>query len=436
MPSGVQGGRSVKRRVVRFLGFGLYLFLATLIGLEIVFRLFPGVIPLQILKAFDDDLRREIAERRDMFTYEKLSFVPRDDGGPPLYVFLPNSQVPKGLFDNIGYAKTVMLDSRGYCNPAPIAEPPVDVVTLAGSHAWCHAVDSNETWTARLSQLAGVSTYNLATPGTGPYEYLQLLKQVGLALQPKVVFFNILEENDMRDMVRYWNYRRTHHIDEEFLGDQQAVLESRTSGGFLARSSYLYGFLRATIAARREDEARNDALPPWPGLPDQKSVNYRFVLKFGDVVVPFNQDNSNKGQPLHATALLRGLIDLDGYRPALEELVRLGRRDGFLPVVVYTPSAGAVYSEFIEYEDPALAPIMVESSNKQRQYLAVTTQELGLTFIDLTPALRAAAKVLKGDEVLYFVDSVHPSAAGHRVIADTIAARLPEIMARQGSRSP
>ena len=52
---------------------------------------------------------------------------------------------------------------------------------------------------------------------------------------------------------------------------------------------------------------------------------------------------------------------------------------------------------------------------------AALTAELGLTFVDLTPALRAAAAELKDRDLLYIPENLHLLAAGHRVIAQALA---------------
>lgn len=199
--------RTTAGSLLRFLGFLIYLLIATAIGLEAALRLFPSAIPLTLLIAFDDDLRLEIAERRGLQTSKALRRLPRDDGGPPLHIYLPHSQVSHAAFDGHGAVQATTLDSQGFCNPEPTPRSPLDVLTVGGSIAWCHRFKPQDTWTAQLSRLTGASAQNLSVPGIGPYEYLQVLKHFGVKLSPRIVLFNISEENDMRDVLDYQNYR-------------------------------------------------------------------------------------------------------------------------------------------------------------------------------------------------------------------------------------
>lgn len=422
MSAVVQRKPSKALRILRAVGFAFYVVIAVAIGLEVALRLFPSAIPLTLLRAFDDSLRVEIAERVGLQTRQTLRELPRDDGGPPLYIYLPYSEVSPP-----GKSVKVVMDGRGFCNPEPLEGPPFDVITVGGSIAACQTLQPAETWTALLGKTSGRRSYNLSVPGTGPYEYLQVLKQIGLSFSPKFVLFNVSEENDMRDVIKYQNMN-TGAVDTLLEGDQQTVLHTHSAGGVLARNSYLFGVVRAALIARQEDRAKQFKEPAFPGLPDQETINYRFVARWDDRVLAFNQDNSSKGQPLFAMALQRGLIDLEGFKPVFEELRRLSALNRFTPIVVYTPTTGSAYAKYVEYEDGALATVMQESSRLQREYLAAAARDAGLMFVDLTPGFQAAVDALKGDEVLYNIDDLHPTSAGHRVTAEILAERLRDVL--------
>jgi hypothetical protein len=271
--------------------------------------------------------------------------------------------------------------------------------------------------------------------GIGPYEYIQILKQIGLALHPRMVILNISEENDTRDVIRYQSYRKGHAADAS--GDpSQTVLRTGNAGGFLARSSYLYALIRAAIFAGRQHRAEHAVEPDFPGVPEQKSINYRFSARWGDQVLYFNKDNGSRGEPRFAMALLRGLINLDDYRPALEEFGRLARENHFVPVVLYTPILGTAYRKFIKYDDASLTTVMQQSAETQRQYIARLANELGLFLVDLTPPFQNAAETLKGDDLLFLPFEFHLSATGHRVTAEALAQRLPTMLGKQATASP
>src|SRR5262249_15195425 len=108
----------------------------------------------------------------------------------------------------------------------------------------------------------------------------------------------------------------------------------------------------------------------------------------------------------------------------------------FLPVVIYTPTAGTTYDKFIEYHDLSWASVMRESSRMQREYIAKTCAELGLAFVDLTAEFQAAAANLEDKDMLFLVYDLHLSPMGHRVTADVLAKQLPGLLTRQNAATP
>ncbi|MFO1059496.1 MAG: hypothetical protein U1E53_21320 [Dongiaceae bacterium] len=413
----------------------VYIVVAVLVGMEVALRLFPAAIPIGLLQHFDPGLRTEIAARIGMETRKGVQAIQRDDGGPPLYIDAPNAVIAHYDKAVTTGPASVQMDERGFCNPPPLAAPPLDVVVLGGSISWCLDVEPKQTWAALLGGELKASVYNLSVKGIGPYEYLQLLKRFGLALHPRVVLFDVSEENDMRDVVRYQRFRAGLGEGDD-AGDGQTVLDGNRQGGLLASSSYVWNLGTAALRAWREHRAERNVKQLFPELPPQKSIDYRFVARWGSEQLAFNQDNSNRGQPRYAMALLRGLINLDGYQPALAELAKLARENGFRAVVVYTPTAGTAYARSIVYQDPALTDVMARSSDLQRREIGRMAGELGLGFIDLTVPFQDAAERLRASDALYFLDNMHLSAAGHRVTAEALAAPVAALLKQTAAAQP
>jgi hypothetical protein len=399
-----------------------YLIIAVAIGLEVLLRVFPSAIPLRLLRHFDDKLRISIAQRLGMPTRLMVREIARDDGGPPLFMSLPHVTYPLDERDPGG--PVIIMDDRGFCNSPAAQNPPIDAITVGGSISWCVAVPPDGTWTARLGQLSGLRTYNMSVPGVGPYEYLQVVKQFGAALHPRFVFFDFAAGNDLRDILATDLYRAGHPSGQAE-GAQQTVL-SEQGGGFLARNSYLYALIRAALI--RETGANNgERFKDEAGLPDRHKLDFRFHLKWDDRVIAMNVDNGDTDEPYHAMAVERGLVDLDRLRRPFEQLAELGKRFHFKPIVTYTPAAYTVYDDVAVFNDPAMAPLMRKFNEKQLAYVSALTAELGLTFVDLTPALRAAAAELKDRDLLYIPENLHLLAAGHRVIAQALAKRMADL---------
>jgi hypothetical protein len=341
------------------------------------------------------------------------------------------------------------MDERGFCNSDMLGSQPFDVVTVGGSVSWCVGITPDQTWTAQLGAASHLRAYNLSIPGVGPYEYLQILQQVGVGLKPRLVFFDysasndlrILQQvgvglkprlvffdysasNDLRDVIAYEKYRVGR---PDIAGEGGQSMLTSQHGGFLARHSYLYSLLRASIGTSGS-ESSGGRMPKADNLPDKDSLNYRYTLRFGDRTVAFNPENRDRDEPLYALALARGVVDVKTLRLPIERLARLARERGFVAVVTYTPAANTAYRAFIQFEDPALGDVMRQFDERQRNAVAAAAAEFGLTFIDLTPPLQAAAATLEDREFLYFPDNLHLSGAGHKVVAEYLAKQIPALL--------
>ena len=116
-----------------------------------------------------------------------------------------------------------------------------------------------------------------------------------------------------------------------------------------------------------------------------------------------------------------GKIRLDLFDEALRNFVELANEHHFVPIVVYTPSAYTAYGARVRFRDPGIEPVLRFFSDAQRRYFADKARELGYRFLDLTPALQAAADRLGRDGLLYFRTNVHLTQKGHEVVAEEIA---------------
>jgi lysophospholipase L1-like esterase len=396
----------------------LVILVVTFAGVEAGLRFAPGIIPLNLLINFSADARAEIAERRNLATERHTVQVARDDGGPPLRVFPPHQQVGK-LFTDQHAVASVMTDETGFCN-VPLADGArrqAELVAVGDSFTWCTAVRPQDAWVSRLGEITGLDAYNLGLGGVGIYEYLQILTVYGLRLQPRTVLLNYYEGNDLRDALVYRKHR-------EGGGDPAAEAKPGLVGRI---KQSVHGIFDATIVGR--SYAANLALASaiqayltikdWWGVAEP--VNFRYAFRFPDGRMAFNLENTDLDEVAHARALRDGRISLAVLEDGLRRFIELGRRHGFEPVVLYTPSAYTAYGDYVEFEDPALGELMPWFSQAQRDFLRSKGEVLGYRFVDLTPALQQAASEHGGRALLYFPTNVHLSQLGNDVVAKALA---------------
>ncbi len=407
------------RAILRTLSSGLVVVAIVMAGLEVGLRLAPGLIPEALLRHFFGPLRAQVAERTFLPHVSQSVLVERVDGGPPLRVLRPFTEVAFEYRDT-GERGTTVMDGLGFPN-APENDwrlPRVDIVTVGDSFTVPAPPHLELSWSSQLGRLLGRSLYVVSRGSLGPYEYVELLRTAGLAKQPEIVVMQIYGGNDLRDAARYQDWVKASPEEREHLVEER----SRSADvhdwldNALGRYSYAYNTLVVALAlGAGELRAVLD-----PSL----RVDFRYRAEFDDGPVPLNVENGDLDEVRYARRLRAGEIELSAYDGALARYAELAREHGFLPVVSYAPSAYSAYAEFVVFEDPELSELMPWFCERQCEHLRRVAEGLGLLFVDLTPAMRAAARELGGKELLYHPISVHYASAGEGVAASAVADAL------------
>lgn len=415
--------------MLRRLGAVFLIVALTLIGLEGAVRLVPSAAPLNLLQHFESGLRVSIADRLGLPNRLKVRYFERDDGGPPLRTYLPFTELDDAAL-NPETDVTVRMDEEGFCNPV-LAEgrpPRYDVVAIGDSFTWCTSVAETATWPLQLGRRSQLAVYNLGMPNLGLFEYVQLLKGYGLGKCPSVVVMAVYEGNDLRDAVEY----ERHSLGAGSSPGREASWIRRLADplrtGALARHSYVFNLLVAGAIELSEggpaDTPAHSALREI----DKQAVNFRYAVLFGEARRPFNVDNSDRDEVVHAEVLRKDAIKLSVFEAALAAFEGLAQKYEFTPVVVYIPSAYTAYAPFVQFEDARLGALMSGYSATLRAYFADAASRFGLRYADATPAMQAAAGDLQNTQLLYFSTNVHLTPAGHRVVADTVSGLLETVV--------
>ena len=201
-------GNGVVGKIPRLVFSSVFIAFLTAVLLEVGLRIAPSLIPMFLLIHFNEDLQSEIAFRLDYPSKSNHKTIPRDDGGPILWLPMPGQTV-SWKFRDPGVVNRVVMDWRGFCNPPEkcVRDFRSDIVAVGDSFTWCTAMKPEDAWPSRVSDLAGTSTYNLSRGGMGLYEYVKLLKAFGLDIRPRVVILNVYEGNDLHDALKYHRHR-------------------------------------------------------------------------------------------------------------------------------------------------------------------------------------------------------------------------------------
>jgi hypothetical protein len=404
---------------------GITILMSLLVGLliaEVALRLFPSLISMPLLSNFPAQLRHHVADR---LNYANVNgyVIPtkqRTDRGPPIYLPAPNStgRTPLDPADlAAGATETVRMDAKGFCNPPAKAErPSVDVVVLGDSFVYCTGVEATDTSTSYLEDISHLTTYSLGFGGKGPYEYVELLRHFGLALKPRVVIFNIYEGNDLRDAISYQKFLQT---GRDRRATQNAIQDALSF-------SYALSLIYASSHWLFHDQIR------WL-LDSDRAIDYRYTARSQGSLIELNVSNRSRGQVRIAKNLKEGEVGLELWAAPLAAFKELAVSHGFIGIVSYTPSMHTAYADTAVFEDPTSGEFVHAMSQMQRDWLSKKSAELGLIYIDLTPAFQKAAHE---GPLTHFPVNVHLTAYGHRVSATEWASIIAKALGATATRGP
>ncbi len=284
------------------------------------------------------------------------------------------------------FAFTFTTDDNGFRNPWPWPAK-ADIVVVGDSMALGYGVADEATWIRRLEQaLPGTAIVNLGMIGTGPPQYLEVLRRHGLALDPDLVLFTVFPGNDLNDAENFeaWQASGSDLAFRDWLAQGDA---DQAAGGLLTailHDSYLVAVLRAV---------RRNLGASFQGETLTLDDGSRLVL------APTAYLSSvAKAQPSHPV--------FERVMAVIAEAERLSRAQGAGFAVLLVPTKEEVY---LAAQGHAYPPLV--------EAFARGLEGLGITYLDLGEALRARAAA---GEQLYFTVDGHPNERGYAVIADAV----------------
>jgi len=346
------------------------------------------------LDALPDDIQGEIGH---------VQRVPWDDG--PIIPPVPfessrsyQSHIPPGLTDQPVRWRDARFsfDTRNlWDHPVGLRvdEPtyPLDIIAFGDSFTFCWT-EAEDCWVQMLQSEHGWNTLNAGTPGNGPGGQLNVIREVGIPLEPQVIVWQ-----------RY---------DNDLLDD------------------YVLATLRGEVEGLR--------LPPGPDpvrLP-RGLAQYSAILHLLDnrIDPPEQQTDFAHGQivPINGADFI---IATDEYPPAnntaaypsveygweqnlahYQEGVDLVEAELGAPVViVMIPYKELVYAEQI---GDALPADYLDQMRANRADMRAECEARGWYCLDALPALQAAAA--ETDELVYYAGDFHLAPYGNAVLAQAI----------------
>ncbi|MGH7541464.1 MAG: alginate O-acetyltransferase AlgX-related protein [Gemmatimonadota bacterium] len=371
-----------RTRLVTNLALLLGATIAAVATLEIFLRLFPQVLPEETrLRLHWAQLVREpTVSHADSF----VGFV-----YPARY---------HGAFDRGDAPFSYSTDEYGFRNPVGWPDTAA-VVILGDSQAFGFGVDDGEQWPHLLEENLRSSVVNLGLIGAAPQQYTRVLQRYGLALSPQLVVYCLFPGNDLVDAGLFTSW------------------EAHGSPGNYATWRFYKG-------------ERPDASDPVAGFVAQsrilalvRSARRRVTSQLTGHTI----ETADGQQLVLAPSAYRSSVALarpsspefEQVMESVERAESLAHGAGSDFLVVLVPTKEEVYLPLVRAPVPPLVEPLVRA-----------LAERGIETLDLTPALRKAAR--NGPALFFPVDG-HPNEYGSRVIADLVFRRVSRMVDRSAS---
>ena len=305
-------------------------------------------------------------------------------------------------------------DSWGYRNKK--VPESVEIVAIGDSHTYGISAIASNSWPATLQRLSGKETYNFGLGGYGPAEYLYLMKENALKLDPEMIIVGFYLGNDLKDSftavysVPMWEGLRNLEISyssDDKMNDKEA--NSTSFADLLSGNSVLYRIISSSFIGdnlRQQRRISKGEDIPMLDLPEN-GIN-----------TGFTPDRRLKGLDLSNPEVREGLSLTLTFFNKMNQLAR-EREIGFLVVII--PTKETVFSDFIsesaELANSSKLNKLIQNEEVVNKLVQRYFADHKIPFVDVLEPLKSAA----GSEQIYPNNfGGHSNKNGYQIIAESI----------------
>ena len=347
-------------------------------------------------------------------------------------------------------------DPRGFRNPG--VPPDAHIVALGDSQTYGTGVSAEDAWPMRLKSITEKRVYSMAFGGYGPVHSLLLWNEVS-GLQPGIVIEAFYAGNDLYDSFDIvYNggklpalknpdpqiqaavhraeqseplMRRVARMSmmEQEQGSPSQASDNCTLRGLLSDHSKVYGVLRRA----KHETAR--LVRAFAATPQRE---WEDAMAFADAHPEFSRALSNEQFKTILTSEYR-LTALrledprieEGLRIALEAMRRMHEHavdEEIRFLVLLLPTKEAVFRELSKSPSTSYRTL-IEQEERVWTIAKEFLEHHGIEYVDSLPILREQFGL--GTQPYQVSHDGHPNEVGHQAIAELVAARLEDPMARK-----
>lgn len=320
-------------------------------------------------------------------------------------------------------------DALGFRNRE--VPPQANIVAIGDSMTYGSGAPRDGAWPQQLAVLGGDTVYNMGLGGYGPLQYLHLAGGLAKQFKPRQLLVSFYFGNDFVDAymapqnLPHWQSWRqsTAAVPAAAAASASTAAPAPQRRGaavrkWLSHNSVIYGMLRATVLepfAAMEQKGLAAQMTPdqrmsWSD-PAAPSVMTVFTPQQRASVQDPSQPNVREGMQITQRAFAAIKDEAD--------------RQGVPLMVVLIPTREKAYCAYLNATGATLPPAyqqlcQIEEANKAELVQALNAK--GIAFVDPTPALEA--EVERHIQIYPPTSDGHPTALGHKAIAESVLAAL------------
>jgi len=305
-------------------------------------------------------------------------------------------------------------DSWGFRNKS--VPETADIVAVGDSHTYGISATASNSWPNTLGRISGKETYNLSLGGYGPVEYLYLMEEKALKLNPELIIVGFYLGNDLKDSltavytVPIWEDLRNAEI-ASVLEDKKDDKRTNTNSisDWFAAHSVLYRIVSSSFIG--------DSLRQSRRIKKGEDVLMLDAADYG-IHTGFTPDSRLKGLDLSNSEVREGLrLTLEFFN----KMNQLAKEKVIDFLVVIIPTKESVFSEFIltsdELSNSEKLKRLIENEDVVNKVVKAYFKDHGIAYVDVLEKLREAA----GREQIYPNNfGGHSNKNGYRIIANSI----------------
>ncbi|MEM7009807.1 MAG: hypothetical protein AAF462_11805 [Thermodesulfobacteriota bacterium] len=308
-------------------------------------------------------------------------------------------------------------DSWGYRNKT--VPDSADIVTIGDSHTYGVSATAANSWPSSLSRISGKNIYNLSLGGYGPAEYLYLMENKALNLNPELIIVGFYLGNDLKDSltavytVPIWEALRTN--SEIKLEDVQKNNKPNKKGltDWLSANSVLYRIISSS--------AIGDNLRQQRRLDRGEEILMLQIDEIG-INTGFTPDRRLKGLDLGTPEIREGLKLSLSF---LNKMNQLAKDNDTEFLVVILPTKENVYSDFInqdqELSQSEKLKALITNEEIANQFVRAFFDANSISYIDMLEPLKNAAQT---QQIYPNNFGGHSNKNGYEIIADNVGQHI------------